>query len=352
MMRGNVWVRGFVPSEGNKRHEFSVTAPEYWVDSGALGGKFPACYDGGGRLFFLYLKDHHNHFHITLQTPERRSIISNNNLLVETTIDDLAYDKLSDFNLVNSLQEQWAPIFKLNELQGGLTMFIPEMPPHIPQLDAPVMIAEATSVGQLYRNIGVCKLIENPPNPPTTAVNVFDPLGTVRLYFSWFEQKELGFKGNVTLLENAKYGELLSDDSGESSAWVYIPTDSKYTGLDSSVFLIETHGYKITLTYHFNLIGYVPSGSEEYDPYNDPKLCPNGEFWNISPDGCITPLKRTDLSSTLIWLKDTLGVDKLSISFDQLKTGALGEAADHAITLLSMWFILGINAFLIDHQTS
>jgi hypothetical protein len=173
-------------------------------------------------------------------------------------------------------------------------MFVPDMPPQIPQLDDPVMIAEAHSVEKLERNIGVCHLIENPPNPPTTAVNAFEPLGTVRLYFSWFEQKELGFEGKATLLQSAKHGEL---EGSESGVWGYFPTDTDYKGLDRAIFQVEVNEYKVTLTYRFYLMRYVPGGSEEYDPYDDPKLCPNGEFWKITPDGGITPLKRINLSS-------------------------------------------------------
>ncbi len=60
---------------------------------------------------------------------------------------------------VHGLLNQWQPIFDLDS-QGGISMFVPDMPPEIPWLDTPVMIAEAVPAEQMQRKIGVCTLVE------------------------------------------------------------------------------------------------------------------------------------------------------------------------------------------------
>lgn len=214
-------------------------------------------------------------------------------------------------------------------------MFVPDMPPEVPPQYTPVLIAQAAPADQTTRTIGVCHLIQNPPEPSGTAVNSLSPLTTVYTYFKWFEQRELGLEGKVTLLQGAAHGALEGDDRG---SWGYFPITPDYHGPDHATFLVEVGGYKFKVMYGFNVLAHVPSGTEGYDPYEDKEYCPNGEFWRIFPDGGVVPLHRKilneeSLAPTVQWASDTLGADKLNLTFAPLADGAVGQAKGDTITL-------------------
>ncbi len=172
------------------------------------------------------------------------------------------------------------------------------------------------------------------------------PQNEVSIYFKLFENKEIGLGGKVTLLEGPKHGVLtdygtkIQTDEGEVDTgirdFVYEPTGS-YLGFDSATFLVEMAGYKVTIVYGINVTSSWSVGNEGYDPHEDTKFCPNGIFWKIAPDGTVIPLIREeeepDYGPIGGWVEDTLALDQLSISFDALMNGALGESLDNAITL-------------------
>lgn len=222
-----------------------------------------------------------NHFHITLQTPDRKALEIVQNVSTDTTLEQAVSE--ANQSVVRSFIEQWQPYFNFETDQGDLIMFVPDVPPEMPIQSTPVIIAEATSVEKMARTIGVCHLIENPPASGVTAVNSFSPLAAVNIYFDWFERQEIGLSGKVTLLQRAAHGDLKADSNQD---YRYHPV-ADYYGSDSAIFLVEIGDYRVTLVYGFNVVD-----SAGGDAYQYKKFCPNGEFWKISPDGGITPLKR------------------------------------------------------------
>lgn len=166
-------------------------------------------------------------------------------------------------------------------------MFFPDIPPEIPTQEVPAVIAESVTGSAETRVIGQCVLVSNPPG--TSLI----PVMAANIYFKWFEGKEIGVEGTVSLLEEPQQGDILSDDTGR---WAYVPAEN-YQGMDSATFQVEVAGYKIKLVYGFNVMPYVGGGTEGYDPLQDPELCPNGQFWKVSPDGEAIPLKRRDLGA-------------------------------------------------------
>lgn len=135
------------------------------------------------------------------------------------------------------------------------------------------------------RVIGQCVLVSNPPGTSLS------PTMAAKIYFKWFEKKEIGVDGKIALLDEPLHGKILSDATGR---WAYVPA-KKYQGMDRATFQVQIAGYKVKLIYGFNVMPYVGGGTEGYDPLQDPELCPNGQFWKIFPDGKVVPLKRSGL---------------------------------------------------------
>src|SRR6266511_2552483 len=100
-------------------------------------------------------------------------------------------------------------------------MFVADMPPNVPPLYAPVIIAQASQAQQsdanIERTIGVCHLIQNPPIPPLTAVNAMSPVRSVSIYYRRFEHRELGLDGKVSVLKGPEHGELKEEWGGNRS---------------------------------------------------------------------------------------------------------------------------------------
>ena len=127
-------------------------------------------------------------------------------------------------------------------------MFVMDMPDVPPQY-APVMIAQAplaqpqtqTGSAKVDRAIGVCHLIQNPPIPPLTAVNVLSPLRAGQEYLNSFEQQYPELKGTVAVLQGPEHGELKVTPSGN---YRYHPI-SNYYGPDRATFLVEIGGVKV-----------------------------------------------------------------------------------------------------------
>ncbi len=160
-----------------------------------------------------------------------------------------------------------------------------DMPPSY----APVVIAQASQAkprnASTARTIGVCHLIENPPNPPGSAVNTMDPTLSAWTYLkrrerptpNWLTVDEYK-AARVSVLQDPAHG--LVKDEGDGG-YRYAPTPGYY-GQDRATLLVEIGGLKIKLMYFFKVMQGVPGGTEGNDPYNDKKLCPNGMYWKIS----------------------------------------------------------------------
>ncbi len=245
------------------------------------------------------VKDHQNHFHVVVQPPELKSIDGGaSNLLADDTVLKLSGIELDQSNQAEAVMSLWKPIIDQN-LVGELTMFIPDMPPEFPQQDVPVMMAETANKKSGLRVIGQCA-----PIGTGESGILFQPERTASLYFKWFEDKEIGIEGNTTLVNGPEHGTLNNYTKGK---WEYTLTEG-YLGLDNVTFLVEIDGYRVKLIYGVNSVDYNASGGTEgYDPLEDPRFCPNGFFWKITPDGKPVPLKRIDLGSIETWTHDSRG---------------------------------------------
>ncbi len=154
--------------------------------------------------------------------------------------------------------------------------------PDLPPLYAQVMVVQADAPKQgaakTDHTIGVCHLIQNPPTPPGTAVNVISPLGSVSVYLQSRERRALDWKSSkVSVLQGPEHGELRVTSSGK---YRYFPA-ADYYGLDRATLLVEIGGLTVNAVYFFNVLHTV-GGTEGYDPYDDKKYCPKGEMWKIS----------------------------------------------------------------------
>jgi len=157
-----------------------------------------------------------------------------------------------------------------------------DLPPDVPPQYAPVIIAQATQTQQgdtkTDRTIGVCQLIENPPIPPTTAVNSFTPLGSASVFLEKQEHRKLDWSSwKVTVLQGPEHGTLEMGTRGGR----YHPAPD-YRGPDRATFLVQIGNLKVKVLYFFKVQFGGFGGTEGYDPYLDKKNCPQGRLWKIS----------------------------------------------------------------------
>jgi hypothetical protein len=173
--------------------------------------------------------------------------------------------------------------------QGEITMFAMDVPPDVPAMYAPVVIAQAqksqpATAGSTaaVRTIGVCQLIENPPIPPMTAANVAAPAMTTWSYLTSVEKvklsEDLAETAKTTLLDGAKHGVLVEEGGGY---YRYDPTPGYY-GTDRATVLVEMGNYKVKVVIHFKVMQPGIGGTEGYDPYMQKENCPKGPQWKIS----------------------------------------------------------------------
>lgn len=138
-----------------------------------------------------------------------------------------------------------------------------------------------------HRAIGKCQVVEDLVEPSTGLSNGISPVFDVGSYFVWFEKKEISEAGNVTLLRAPTHGAL---EVTGINGWNYVPSKDNHQGTDSATFLVEVDEYSVELTYGFKVVDFIGSGYEGATIHEYPENCPNGEFWEISSDGDITPL--------------------------------------------------------------
>jgi len=161
--------------------------------------------------------------------------------------------------------------------------------PDVPPQHAPVMVAQASQAKQANatadRTIGACHLIENPPDPPMTAVNSMSPVLSVWNYLKrqerptpeWLSTDAYN-AAKVSILQGPGHGVL--EDKGDGN-YLYVPTRDYY-GQDRATLHVEIGGRTVRIIYFFSLLSFVPGGTEGYNPYSDKKYCPKGRMWKIS----------------------------------------------------------------------
>lgn len=177
-------------------------------------------------------------------------------------------------------------------------MFVMDVPPDVPPLYAPLVIAEASQAKQQSseRTIGVCHLIDNRPEARFTAVNAQSPVLSVWSYFKRQEKiliDEADYRAaKMTLLQAPEHGTLVMGNEGAVYYPNDYPVDSKYVGPDRATMLVEIGKYKVKVVYHFNVMRGVPPGGEQGDPYEEKRYCPQGPMWRISlnPDDPNAPI--------------------------------------------------------------
>ncbi len=280
--------------------------------------------------------DHQNHFHIVLRTPQRQVILPTHNLLADAATSDQAPPTDSQPTLLGAAQillNQLQPHLELNP-DEEVTMFVADLPPDVPAQYAPIIVAQVkpaqSGATNINRTVGVCQLVENQEGSRLSAVNGFEPIRALNIYFSWVEHREVGLQGTVTLLQTPTHGTVEGDSNG---AYLYIPSDLAYQGPDKATFLVEIGGIKAKVVYYFQVLPGVGGGTEGSDPYDDKKLCPKGEYWKIS-------LSDTDAVSSLAgFISPTSPLNyqlknvDVSLNFANLVNGAVGETVGHTITL-------------------
>jgi hypothetical protein len=162
--------------------------------------------------------------------------------------------------------------------------FVDSTPPQYAQ----VMLVQASQSQQVKsqyeRTIGVCTLINNPPNAPKepwAGSSATSPAAVVALYYQNIEGRVFGYEGaRVSVIESPQHGNLQATDDG---AYYYFP-ESGYLGKDRVTFLVEIDGRKFKVVHYVQMMEIVPEYAHE-----DRQYCPNGFVWKIS---AINTIKR------------------------------------------------------------
>jgi hypothetical protein len=247
-----------------------------------------------------------------------------------------------------------SPFFFPDFEEGEVTMFMMDMPDVPPQYTQ-VMLVQASqsqqTKAQYERTIGVCQLINNPPNAPKepwAGSSATSPAAAVALYYQNIEGRVFDYEGaRVSVIESPKHGNLQAMDDG---AYYYFP-ETGYLGKDRVTFLVEIGGSKFKVAHYLQMMEIVPEYAHE-----DRQYCPKGIVWKISatlnPDGSNTltsveyqsptidaEATTTDtaaLAATLgTGILTSLAVDTSGITLNiaNLEGGAVGQAVGNAITL-------------------
>jgi hypothetical protein len=180
----------------------------------------------------------------------------------------------------------------LNDKQGEMTMFIPDVPDAPPQ-NVPVLIAQANQ-GQrgdsTTRTLGVCRVVPNGPQLVTPTMEyVLLPQFDAQDYLDLYEHRTVTGTPTVTILQQPQHGNmrLITEADGNAFAsgrfdptnpgYVYLP-EKGYLGRDSATVLAEIGGIKVKVVYFFQTTdgGTVPESLAD-------RLCgKKGSTWKIS----------------------------------------------------------------------
>jgi Matrixin len=153
--------------------------------------------------------------------------------------------------------------------------------PQPPLKQQQVMLIQTSQSPQVKakyaRTIGVCNLVENPPNAPPvpwTAGNIINPALAAKNYFWLVEGRDYGnLDAQEQPLESPKHGRLQPNNGGGYS---YIP-DTGYLGSDRATFLVEFGSKKLKMVHTIRVLEGVADNA-----YDDKRYCPNGRYWKIS----------------------------------------------------------------------
>jgi hypothetical protein len=230
--------------------------------------------------------------------------------------------------------------------QGEITMFVMDVPPDVPAMYAPLVIAQAPKTqpatapaaagsAMVERTIGVCQLIENPPIPAMTAANSSAVSMAAWSYLTSVEKvklsEDLVESAKTTLLVGAQHGEFKEEWGGN---YRYHPTPGYY-GTDRATVLVEMGNYKVKVVIHIKVL--APT---EGNDYQNKRLCPKGELWKISvsPDDPAAPTYSLTTpsqwsSGTASYAAVSYGLANFSLNFADLPGSAVGQTTDQSITL-------------------
>jgi hypothetical protein len=269
---------------------------------------------------------HHNHFHITIQAPAPLKI-DNLSTQTQTQNQNAAAPELQQ--AAQRLLQQIQPQLGLDPTKEVIMLPL-DVPPDAPSQAASVLIAQvATSLAaaDVDRVIGVCSLIE--VAIPDSAANVIQPLIPAYQYLTEVEHRTVtasAREARVTILQQPKHGRLVDLSNAENLATYAYEAESAFTGSDTAVLLVERGGYRVKVVYSFNVMQVVPGGNEAWDPYEDPRYCPNGSMWKIALEGAASALAGYVSPYQL-------GTVDVSLSFADLDNTKVGRAVGTSITL-------------------
>lgn len=137
--------------------------------------------------------------------------------------------------------------------------------------------------------VGVCSLIEATA-PSTSAANVVSPSGAAYQYLTEIAHRAVtgsAAEASVTVVEQPQHGLLIDQTAGIGHGFYSYKSAASFEGYDHATFVVERGRYRVKVFYSFHVLAVVPDGSDEWDPYEDKKYCPNGPLWEIgrSPSG-------------------------------------------------------------------
>jgi hypothetical protein len=178
------------------------------------------------------------------------------------------------------------------EVQGEVTMLIPDMP-NLPPQDVPVMIAQANQAQSgnttTVRTFGICSPA---PSNHYSLENVIEPMGSAQDYFAAYEHRTVAGPATINILQQPTHGVLrlvTEADRGtlfDSSAgpvdpadalYAYLP-DAGYVGKDSGTVLVDFgNGLKVNVKYYFQAINGVLGNTGLQDACKK-----TGVYWKIN----------------------------------------------------------------------
>jgi hypothetical protein len=168
----------------------------------------------------------------------------------------------------------YAPVIMAQASQSMFAMDVPDLPPQY----APVMIAQASQARQSTektdRTIGVCGLVQNPMAEPV--INQVAPIAAAVAYFGDFEGRQLPPADAVTTMLRIPQHGTLKPNADAPGGYLYNAKQG-YFGPDRATFLVEISGKKIRVEFFFKVLEGVADND-----YLDKQFCPRGRLWKIS----------------------------------------------------------------------
>ncbi len=189
-----------------------------------------------------------HHFHVYLNPPEAVDITPYENLLADTAI--AGVDAASATTAQTAAQDLLD--FTQTILQGEELMFTMDIPA-VPAQEAPVVLVQADTTGdgaisQPDFILKECQETES-TGDSRSAMRAVSPAAMLRNYLQNREKHaiDLSLIKNVTLLEDVKQGEMISQTNSRGVVGFWYDPTPEYVGNDRAVFVAEYQGvrYKI-----------------------------------------------------------------------------------------------------------